>query len=139
MWVANWLGLVWHGWKCPKYFKLENEKQYIQQTGHCQVSFVRWISVDQGSYEISVICPSITPSTGQFNIFRRSSWLAFSDFFSLSYIILTSKDWWSLILAGYLCLLIFWQKIPQIRVAVAFLKVQSGEIIVILERYIVLL
>ena len=96
---------------------LQNCNQYIQKSNCGDVSFIYWIPVVRGSYEICITCPSLSPPAGQFNILK-SSWLSSSEFFSLSYIILTSKNWWSLILAEYLFLLIFWQKVPQIGVVV---------------------
>ena len=60
--------------------------------------FVLVLSGNRGSYEITVICSSLTPWVCQFNIFLRSSWLFLYWVSSWSYIIVSSRNWQSLIL-----------------------------------------
>ena len=48
-------------------------------------------SLNKRSYEITVVCPSLTASVGQSNIFGTSRWPVFSDF-SINLIVLTSKN-----------------------------------------------
>ena len=70
--VANWLTLVWHGWKCSKYWRATiypEGKIWYESSVLCVLVFA-----NREMHEINIVTLSLTSLVGQFTIYLRSLW-----------------------------------------------------------------
>ena len=88
--VAYWLGLVWLKMtKCFKWSAMYPEDK-MWSSFLCIL-----VSVNGGSYEISVVCSSLTPSVSLFKIFLRSRWFIFPDYFPEATLLYGQRTDWT--------------------------------------------